>query len=175
MLWWGFGEQLQGGVMRRRISAILLAGCAGLAVAVTPAAAAVPSSTVTATGTSQSVVHPKDRNNNASIVAAFDAARQASIAGALKQAHEYALDYAKAVGLTLGSVVSVSDAENTPFYGPIEFIGPFGPDQFCGTLRQPIIKKGTNGKHRVTGFKKVHRCIVPRNASVTLTVTYAAT
>jgi hypothetical protein len=160
--------------MWRRVLVILVAGCASLLVAVSSATALVQSSTVTATGTSQSVVHPRDRNNNASIVAAFDAARQASIAGALKQAHEYALGYAKAVGLTLGAVVSVSDAQNLPFYGPGQFIGPFGPDQFCGTLRQPIFTKGKNGKRRLKGLKKVHRCIVPRTASVTLTVTYAA-
>jgi hypothetical protein len=154
--------------------AILLAGCASLLVAVAPAAAAVQPSTVTATGTSQRVVHPQNRNNNASIVTAFDAARRASIGGALKQAHEYALDYAKAVGLTLGSVLSVSDAQNNPFYGPGQFIGPFGPDQFCGTLHLPIFKKGKNGRRRVVGTKKVHRCIVPHTASVTLTVTYAA-
>ena len=160
--------------MRRRMWAILLAGCSSLLVAVAPATAAVQSSTVTATGTSQRAVHPQNRNNNASIVTAFDAARQASIAGALKQAHEYALDYAKAVGLTLGSVMSVSDAQNNPFYGPGQFIGPFGADQFCGTLRQPIFKKGTNGRRKVVGTKKVHRCFVPQTASVTLTVTYSA-
>ena len=159
--------------MRRRISAILLTGCATLAVAGAPAAAA-QSSSVTATGTNQSVVHPRDRNSNASIVTAFDAARQAAIGGALKQAHEYALAYAKAVGLTLGPVVSVSDAQNSVFYGPGVFVGPFGPNQFCGTLRQPIFKKGKNGRRKVVGTKKVHRCIVPRFATVTLTVTYSA-
>jgi hypothetical protein len=159
--------------MRRRTSAILLAGCATLAVAAAPAAAA-QSSSVTATGTNQSVVHPRNRDNNASIVTAYDAARQAAIGGALKQAHEYALAYAKAVGLTLGPVVSVSDAQNSVFYGPGQFIGPFGPDQFCGTLRQPIFKKGKNGRRKIVGTKKVHRCIVPRFATVTLTVTYSA-
>jgi hypothetical protein len=159
--------------MRRRMWAVLLAGCSSLVVAVAPAAA-VQSGTVTATGTSQSVVHPQNRNNNASIVTAFDAARRASIAGALKQAHEYALEDAKAVGLTLGFVMSVSDAQNNPFYGPGQFIGPFGADQFCGTLQQPIFKKGKNGRRRVVGTKKVHRCIVPHTAAVTLTVTYSA-
>jgi hypothetical protein len=159
--------------MRRRMWAVLLAGCASLAVASAPAAAAQASS-VTATGTGQSAVHPKDRNNNASIATAYDAARQAAIGGALKQAHEYALDYAKAVGLTLGSVMSVSDAQNVPFYGPGPFIGPFGQNQFCGTLRQPIFKKGKNGRRKVVGTKKVHRCIVPQFATISLTVTYSA-
>jgi hypothetical protein len=152
---------------------ILVAGCASLAVAGAPAAAAQGSS-VTATGTGQSAVHPKNRNNNASIAAAYEAARHAAIAGALAQAHEYAGQYAKAVGLTLGAVESVSDAQNGPFYGPGPFFGPFGQNQFCGTLRQPIFKKGKNGRRKVVGTKKVHRCIVPRFAYISLTVTYSA-
>jgi hypothetical protein len=153
--------------------AILLAGGVTVALAAAPVAAA-DGQTVTATGTSQKAVHPIDRKSNASIVRAFDAARHAAIGGALKQAHEYAVDYAKAVGLTLGPVVSVSDAQNT-FYGPGLFFGPFGPNQFCGTLRQPIFKKGTNGKRKVVGTRKVHRCLVPSFANATLTVTYSAT
>jgi hypothetical protein len=151
----------------------LVAGCSVLAVAPATAAAA-QTDTVTATGNGQSVVHPKNRKNNASIVAAYDAARRAAIGGALKDARTYALAYAKGVGLTLGSVQSVSDAQNTVFYGPGQFVGPFGPNQFCGTLRQPIFKKEKNGRRKVVGTKKVHRCVVPRFAFVSLTVTYSA-
>ncbi|MFZ1994524.1 MAG: hypothetical protein WAU75_10460 [Solirubrobacteraceae bacterium] len=79
------------------------------------------------------------------------------------------------MGLTLGSVQSVSDAHNGVFYGPGEFVSPFGPNQFCGTLRQAIVKKEKNGRPKVVGIKKVHRCIVPRTAFVTFTVTYSAT
>ena len=70
--------------MRPRTWVALVAGCLVLAAA--PAAAA-QADTVTATGTGQSAVHPKNRNNNASIVSAYDAARQAAIGGALKEAH----------------------------------------------------------------------------------------
>jgi uncharacterized protein YggE len=123
---------------------------------------------ITATGTGQTRVAPKNRHSNGSIVAAVERAHLASIAGALKQAHEYAVMYAKAVRLSLGSVVSVSDAQNG-FYGPGPFgFGPFGVNQYCGTTRQPV-----KGKPRK--FKKVHRCIVPRFAYATLTVTYSAT
>jgi hypothetical protein len=117
-------------------------------------------------------VAPRNRHSNASIVAAVERAHRASIAGALKQAHEYAVLYAKAVGLTLGSVVSVSDAQNG-FYGPGRFgFGPFGINQYCGTISQPV---GPSVKGKPRKFKKVHRCIVPRFASATLTVTYSAT
>jgi uncharacterized protein YggE len=150
---------------------MLCALCSVLGAA--PAAAAQPD-TVTATGTGRHAVQPKNRNSNASIVSAYDAARQAAIGGALSEAHTYALAYAKGVGLTLGSVESVSDAQNTLFYGPGEFVGPFGPNQFCGTLRQAITKKEKNRRRKVVGTRKVHRCIVPGSAYVTLTVTYAA-
>jgi uncharacterized protein YggE len=159
--------------MRRRMWTILLAGCASAALIGAPAAVA-QAGTITATGTGQSRVHPQDRHNNASIVRAYDAAHQAAIGGALKQAREYATAYAKAVGMTLGPVQSVSDAQNSPFYGPGPFFGPFGPNQFCGTLRQPIIKKGKNGRRKVVGTRKVHRCIVPTFATVTIAVTYSA-
>lgn len=127
--------------------------------------------TITATGSAQSRVLPKNRHSNASIAAAVDRARRASIAGALRQAHEYAQDYAKAVGLTLGSVISVSDAANA-FYGPGPFgLGPFGPGQYCGTVER-LVGRPTKG-HKPK-LKRVHRCYVPRYASSTLTVTYSA-
>jgi uncharacterized protein YggE len=131
--------------------------------------------TVTATGTGQARVHPKNRHNNASIAAAYDRARRAAIGGAFSEAHEYAADYAQAAGLTLGGITAVSDAQNNGvFYGPgPAFFGPFGPGKFCGTERRPIFQGGPPNR-KVVGFKKVHTCIVPRFAYVTLTVTYSA-
>jgi uncharacterized protein YggE len=160
--------------MRPRTWVALVAGCSALALS-PAAAAAVQADTVTATGTGESLVHPKNRNNNASIASAYDNARQAAIGGALKEARTYALAYAKGVGLTLGPVQSVSDVQNNVFYGPGQFEGPFGPNQFCGIEHQAIFKKEKNGRRKVVGTKKVHRCIVPRFADVTLTVTYSAT
>ncbi len=160
--------------MSRVLSVLLGSGVAAL-LAATPAVAAQTSS-VTATGTGQTTVVPKDRHSNASIAAAYEAAQKASIKGAIGNAHEYALDYARAVGLTLGPVVSVSDQQTAGFYGygPGGFLGPFGPGQFCGTERQPIFKQ-VNNRRKLVGFRKVHRCIVPKFAYTTLTLTYSAT
>jgi uncharacterized protein YggE len=128
--------------------------------------------TVTATGTGQHVVVPKNRNSNASIAAAYDRARKAAIRQALKEAREYAVDYAKAVGLQLGSVISVSDAQANGFYGyGPGVVGPFGPGQFCGTVRQPVGKPVPGQKRTI---KTVHRCFVPRFALISLTVSYSA-
>jgi len=150
----------------------LVGVCVIVLLSAVPAVAA-QTSQVTSTGTGQTIVLPKNRHSNSSIQAAYEAARKASIKGALKQAREYALEYASAVGLKLGSVVSVSDQQSNGYYGPGSFFGPFGPGQFCGTLRQPVFKS-VKGRRRVVGTKKVHRCIVPRFAFTTLTVTYSA-
>ncbi len=151
-----------------------LAVCVVVLFSAAPAVAAQPG-TVTATGTGQTRVLPKDRHSNSSIVAAFEVARKASIKGAIGDAHDYALDYARAAGLKLGPVVSVSDQTSSGYYAPGvgSFIGPFGPDQFCGIERRAIFKQ-VNGKKKVVGTKKVHRCIVPRFAYTTLAVTYFA-
>jgi hypothetical protein len=105
---------------------------------------------VTATGSAQIKVVPKDRKS-------------------------YAVKYAKAAGLTLGAIESVSDASNNNgfAYGP-GFYGPFGPNQYCGTIHRPIFKV-VDGKRKLVGTKNVHRCIVPPFVVTVLTVTYSAT
>ena len=123
--------------------------------------------------TGEARVLPKDRDSNSSIAAAYDAARKASIRGAVSEAREYALDYAKAAGLTLGSALSVSDAQVNGFYGPGPggFFGPFAPGKFCGTIRQVVGRPAPGTKPK---FKSVHRCFVPPYAYTTLTVTFSA-
>lgn len=156
------------------LGAAMLAALVVTAPAVAQPGSSSTGSTITATGTGQSRVLPKNRHSNASIAAAVDAARKASIAGALSEAHEYALDYAKAVGLTLGNVIAVSDAQtSSPYYGPGPFtqIGPFGPGQYCGTVTQPV---GKPVKGQKLKLKRVHRCFVPRLAYISLAVTYSA-
>jgi hypothetical protein len=162
--------------MSRR--SLLLASVTAALLAATPALADQPKS-VTATGSSVVNVHPKNRNSESSIQAAVDAARKAGIKGAMDDAHEYALQYAQAAGLTLGAINSVSDVQNNngPGYygGPFGFFGPFGPNQYCGTITQPVLKVAKNKRPKVIRVKKVHRCFPPPNETTTLTVTYSAT
>jgi uncharacterized protein YggE len=154
------------------LGAVVIALLLGTAPAIAQPATGSTDQTITATGTAQKRVVPKDRKSNASIAAAVEKAHKASIAGALKQAHEYAELYAKAVGMKLGSVISVSDAQNGFAYGPGTIIGPFGPGRFCGTITR-IVGRPVKGQR--PKLKRVHRCFVPAFASATLTVTYAAT
>jgi uncharacterized protein YggE len=150
---------------------VLAAAVTAALVAAAPAGAQQAQS-ITATGTGQARVHAKNRNSNASIVAAVDGARKVAVRSALKQAREYAGTYAAATGMTLGRVISVSDQSSNGFYGyGGPFLGPFGPNQYCGTTFQ-IIGRPVRGQR--PKVKKVHRCIVPRFAYATLTATYAA-
>ena len=143
-------------------------------------AAADSTMTIAATGTGNVRVIPHNRKSNASIAAAYAAARRASVPPAIAQAHVFALRYAQAAGLTLGSIVAVSDAQNQngPYfsYGPGPFFGPFGPGQFCRVF--PAHKQtryGPGNKRTVVEVKRHRTCNVPPFGSTTLTVTYSAT
>ena len=156
----------------------LVLGTAAAGLLMAAPAAADQSKSVTATGVGTVKVVPTDRKSESSIEKAVDVARKAGIKRALNEAHEYAELYAKASGLTLGSVISVSDATSQgingygPYGGP--FYGPFGPNQYCGILRQPVFKR-VNGKRKIVGTKRVRRCFVPPTEATALTVTYSAT
>ena len=168
-----------------RTRTVLPAALAAAAIAATPAAADTTKS-VTATGTARTAVKPADRNSNSSFAAAVETAQKAGIAGAIVDARDYATRYAAAAGLTLGSITSVSDAQTGGQGGGIAFayggggfgsgafIGPFGPNQYCGTIPQPVFKK-VNGKRKLVKVKRIHRCIVPPFTTTVLTVTFAAT
>jgi hypothetical protein len=161
---------------------------AALALLAAAPASADTAKTITATGTAQVAVVPQNRNSESSIKAAVEAAEKAGVPGAMNQANEYALQYAAAAGLTLGAVVSVTDAGNGRYLGPPgpfgfggpygfggSFGGPFGPNQFCGTERRPVFKPvGAKHRPKLIRVKSVHVCYVPRFAATTLTVTYAA-
>lgn len=166
-------------MVRRSLS--VLPVLAALAVA-TPALAAPAVSgqgdTVTATGTGQVKVVPANRHSNASIAAAVDKAQQAAIPGAIVKAHEYALRYATAAGLTLGAIQAVSDVQSGSsgyYIGGGPFGGPFGPNQYCNVIRAHAQKRiGPNHKVTVIHVKRHRVCFVPAFATSTLSVTYSA-
>ena len=162
------------------IRRFVLVGVASALLGAAPAVAA-PGASVTATGTKLVKVRPIDRRSNSSIQAAVAAAEEAGIDGALVSAHDNAVRYAKAAGLTLGTIISVSDVLNNSggaffSYGPYGgggFSGPFGPNQYCGIEHRPVFRI-VNHKHKLVRFKKVHACNVPPYQATTLTVTYDA-
>jgi len=152
---------------------------AALAVAALPpatAAAQQPARTVAAQGVaSAKVTPPSDREHEAPIRAAVEAAEGKALPRAIADAREKATDLAKLAGLTLGPIVSISDAPASP-YGPFfGTYGTFGPDRFCGTLRTAVFRRDKNGKRVRVRTRSRHTCRVPATVTSSVTVTFAAT
>lgn len=80
---------------------------------------------VTATGTGEVKVTPANPYSNASIVAAVEAAERAATPAAMDAAHARAELYAEDAGLTLGGMLSVTDAGS----GTVLGIGPYFPGE----------------------------------------------
>jgi hypothetical protein len=135
-----------------------------------------PDRTVAATGAaSVKVVAPKDRTHEGPIHAAVEAAEAKALPRAIAEARSKAAELARLSGLTLGPIVAISDAQASP-YGPfIGFYSRFGPDRFCGTVRQSVFKRSkTTGKRVRVGSRSRHICQIPPTVVSTVTVTFAA-
>ncbi len=99
---------------------------------------------VTANASASVKPRPSDRRNNAAIREAVAQARDAGIGRAMDGARDLARRLAEEAGLTLGVVIAVSDFRFEDF----ESRGTFGPGQYCGKIRRPIIRR-QNGRRRV--------------------------
>ena len=155
---------------------------ASLAICVLSASSAqaqspAPARTVAAQGVaSVKVVAPKDRKQEAPIRAAVEAAEAKALPRAVADARENATELARLAGLALGPIVSISDAQTSP-YGPFfGFYGTFGPDRFCGTVRTTVFRTDkTTGKRKRVGTRSRHTCRVPSTVNKSVTVTFSAT
>src|SRR4051795_1252880 len=117
--------------MQARVGSVVAVLVCALAFAST----AVAAGTVTAVGTSQEKVTPKDPKDNKSISDAVEAAHKASIPAAIQEAKEEGTAIATASGLTLGAIQSVDENVNGGIYAGYGFFyTPFGPNQYCGTV-----------------------------------------
>jgi hypothetical protein len=136
--------------------------------------AQAPARTVAAQGAaSVKVKAPSDKKHEAPIRAAVEAAEAKALPRAIDAARAHAADLARLSGLTLGAIVSVSDAPASP-YGPFfGFYGTFGPDRFCGTIRTSVVKRDKSGKRRRVGSRARHICRVPPTVTSNVTVTFA--
>jgi uncharacterized protein YggE len=147
-----------------------------LSVSTAQAQSPAPDRTVVAQGAaSVKVVAPKDRKHEAPIHAAVEAAEAKALPRAIADAREKAAELARLSGLTLGSIVAISDTPASP-YGPfIGFYSRFGPDRFCGTVRTSVFRTNKKtGKRVRVGSRSRHTCQVPSTVTSTVTVTFAA-
>jgi uncharacterized protein YggE len=139
-------------------------------------ASASGDSYITSTGTGQIKVKPADRTSNRSIVAAVKKAFTAALPKAVQAGRADAAELAAASGLTLGDLLSISDAGPTGFYGPYyggPSFGTFGPGKYCGRVRLADFVRTKSGRRRIAGFHTRRVCRVPPYAVRTVTLTFA--
>jgi hypothetical protein len=161
---------------RRHCLVATLAICV-LSASSAQAQSPAPARTVAAQGVaSVKVVAPKDRKHEGPIRAAVEAAEAKALPRAIASARENASELARLSGLALGAIVSISDAQTSP-YGPFfGFYGTFGPDRFCGTVRTAVFRTDKKtGKRKRVGSRSRHTCRVPSTVTKSVTVTFAAT
>lgn len=165
--------------MSRFSIAAATATAAALALAV-PAGAQQPLSpgTLTVVGTGQVVPTPRDRNSNTSIAAAVERARSAALPRAIVNGRVRAVALASVSGLTLGPLLAIAEAASLsnvfPYASPYGENGTFGPGRYCGTIRRVIYKRDAAGKRKRAGFRSVRSCRIPREVSMSVTLTFAA-
>jgi uncharacterized protein YggE len=160
---------------RAVLAVALLAFAAGCLAAAAQAQDAAPSTaqrTLISAGTGQANVTPTDTKNNAAIVKAIEAAEAKALPLAMANAKSEAQALATAAGVTLGSLVSISNAANSPFYGPFYAFGSFGPNKFCGKARIGHSVIGKDGRRRTT-FTTKFVCRYPHQIQRQVQLTYA--
>ncbi len=137
-----------------------------------PAASAqAPPPTLTATGTASAVPDPANTRSETSIRAAVEAAEASTLPRAVADARAHATALAAAAGLTLGALVSISDAAGSPYpyFGPL---GTFPNGRYCGRVRRTrtVVRNGV--RRRVSaGTRRV--CRVPPQVVSSVQLTYA--
>jgi hypothetical protein len=154
-----------------------LAGCLAAAANAQAPAPTTQQRTLVAAGTGTINVTPKDKRDNASIVAAVKDANDRALPAALNDARTQATQLATAAGVTLGPLISLSNSGTSGsgvFYGPYySVVGTFGPNRFCGTVRTRSSTVDSRGV-RHPGRVKSHRtCRVPSVIQRSVQLTYA--
>ena len=127
--------------------------------------------TLTATGTASAVPDPANPRNESSIRAAVEAAEASALPRAVADARAHATALAAAAGLTLGGLISISDAAANPysFYGPV---GTFPNGRYCGRVRRTrtVVRDGV--RRRVPASTR-RVCRVPPQVVSSVQLTYA--
>ncbi|HET7574914.1 MAG TPA: hypothetical protein VFJ99_07345, partial [Solirubrobacterales bacterium] len=85
---------------------------------------------------------------------------------------------ARAAGLGLAALVSVSEAQPAFYYGPTFYetaLGTFGPGRFCGIVRRPVLRRDPDtGAVRVVRRVPRRSCYSPASYGLRFAVSYEA-
>ncbi len=160
-----------------RLKAMGMLAVGALLVGGAGAATAQEGGTVTALGTSQVGVTPKDRQSEASIRQAVAAVRPQAVRLAVRSARAEARLMAREAGLVLGPIVGIENYQS-PYgpYGPGFISGRFGTNNYCGIVTRPVRRLNpATGRRVVVRRVRERRCFPPPYVPAAVEVTFSAT
>ena len=157
----------------KRAAQLIVTGAVVLAAGSLPQAALGQTSapTLTASGTASAAPEPQNRRSEASIRKAVAAAEAEALPTAVSEARAHATALAAAAGLTLGALISISDAPPTGF-GFYPQLGTFPNGRYCGQVRRTrtVVRNGV--RRRVSaGTRRL--CRIPPQVFSSVQLTYA--
>jgi hypothetical protein len=159
-------------------TALVAAGGSGVALAsggpppVTPPDP--PPFTVVASGMGRAAVVKPGRHSDATIERTVSAARARAMPSALAAARREAAALGAAAGLAPGAIVAVRRDVSPPGWWN-EDDGRFGPGRWCGRiyLGGRTVTRPDGTRRRINRYR--HGCRIPKDVSIRLSVTFAAT
>jgi hypothetical protein len=160
--------------MRLKAMGVLAVGA--LLVGGAGAATAQEGITVSAVGVGQVGVDPADRDSEASIRRAVNAAKPQAVRLAIRNARAEARAMAEGAGLVLGPLVSIKNPQS-PYFGPGPYVYTrFGPNQYCGMVTRAVRRRDPDtGRRVVVRRVRERRCDVPRVIPASVELTFSAT
>ena len=129
--------------------------------------------TVVSTGSAQARVVTPARKTDATIERAVRAARLRAMAPAISAARAEGAALASAAGLRAGAIIGIR-RDSSPLGYWDQDAGRFGPGKWCGRVYGAAkrVRRADGTTRRVARFH--HGCPVPKNASLRVTLTFAA-
>ena len=146
------------------------------AVAQTPAVVTLAPNTISVNGSAQVEPKPFDKKSNTSIKKAVAKARAKAVPQAIANGRSRAATLSQLSGIPLGALISIAEAPTSPAYffpGPFGEDGTFGPGEYCGTVRTPIVRRDAQGRRKVVGTRTRRQCRIPRYISSNLTMVFS--
>jgi hypothetical protein len=133
-----------------------------------------PPYTIVASGAGRATVLAPRRRTDATVDRAVRAARARAMPGAVAAARREAAGLGAATRLAPGAVVGVRRDTSPPGWWSADD-GRFGPGKWCGRIYtgRRTVRRPDGTTRRVARYR--HGCQVPKEISIRLSVTFAAT
>jgi hypothetical protein len=154
---------------------VVVAGAALIGAPPASAQDAAPAKTIIAIATADIPINQHVEKTNAAVKAAIERSQVKAGPAAVALALAEAQRLAAAAGFTLGALQSLAEVPPSPFgsFSNYGVNGTLGPEKWCGQITT-VRFVTRNGKRKRT-TRRHFGCRIPREASQTVSATFAAT